>query len=81
MIINFLTDNDITGGNSGSPVLDSLGRLIGLAFDGNKESLASDAVYIPEYNRCVCVDIRFIIWALDKYAGMDRIISELGLSR
>ena len=53
--------------------------LIGLAFDRNKESLASDAVYIPEYNRCVCVDIRFIIWALDKYAGMDRIIAELGL--
>ena len=79
LTVDFLTDNDITGGNSGSPVLDSRGRLIGLAFDGNKESLASDAVYIPEYNRCVCVDIRFIIWALDKYAGMDRIISELGL--
>lgn len=81
LTVDFLTDNDITGGNSGSPVLDSRGRLIGLAFDGNKESLASDAAYIPEYNRCVCVDIRFIIWALDKYAGMDRIISELGLSR
>ena len=79
LTVDFLTDNDITGGNSGSPVLDSRGRLIGLAFDGNKESLASDAAYIPEYNRCVCVDIRFIIWALDKYAGMDRIISELGL--
>ena len=79
LTVDFLTDNDITGGNSGSPVLDSRGRLIGLAFDGNKESLASDAVYIPEYNRCVCVDIRFIIWALDKYAGMDRIIAELGL--
>lgn len=81
LTVDFLTDNDITGGNSGSPVLDSHGRLIGLAFDGNKESLASDAAYIPGYNCCVCVDIRFIIWALDKYAGMDRIISELGLSR
>ena len=79
LTVDFLTDNDITGGNSGSPVLDSHGRLIGLAFDGNKESLASDAAYIPGYNCCVCVDIRFIIWALDKYAGMDRIISELGL--
>ena len=79
LTVDFLTDNDITGGNSGSPVLDSHGRLIGLALDGNKESLASDAAYIPGYNCCVCVDIRFIIWALDKYAGMDRIISELGL--
>lgn len=79
LTVDFLTDNDITGGNSGSPVLDAHGRLIGLAFDGNKESLASDAAYIPGYNCCVCVDIRFIIWALDKYAGMDRIISELGL--
>ena len=81
LTVDFLTDNDITGGNSGSPVLDSRGRLIGLAFDGNKESLASDAAYIPGYNCCVCVDIRFILWTLDKYAGMDRIIGELGLSR
>lgn len=79
MQVNFLTDNDITGGNSGSPVLDSRGRLIGLAFDGNKESLASDAWYTPGYNKCVCVDIRFILWTLDKYAGMTRIIDELGL--
>ncbi|MGN1219344.1 MAG: S46 family peptidase [Candidatus Cryptobacteroides sp.] len=81
LTVDFLTDNDITGGNSGSPVLDSRGRLIGLAFDGNKESLASDAAYIPGYNCCVCVDIRFILWTLDKYAGMDRIIGELGLLR
>ena len=61
MYVNFLTDNDITGGNSGSPVLNSKGELIGLAFDGNKESLASDALYVPKYNCCVCVDIRFYI--------------------
>ena len=79
MYVNFLTDNDITGGNSGSPVLNSRGELIGLAFDGNKESLASDAMYIPGYNKCVCVDIRFILWTLDRYAGMTRIIEELGL--
>ncbi len=79
MYVNFLTDNDITGGNSGSPVLDSRGRLIGLAFDGNKESLASDLWYTPGYNKCVCVDIRWILWTLDKYAGMTRIIEELGL--
>ena len=79
MYVNFLTDNDITGGNSGSPVLNSRGELIGLAFDGNKESLASDAMYVPDYNKCVCVDIRFILWTLDRYAGMTRIIEELGL--
>lgn len=79
MFVNFLTDNDITGGNSGSPVLNSRGELIGLAFDGNKESLASDAMYVPDYNKCVCVDIRFILWTLDRYAGMSHIIEEIGL--
>lgn len=79
MYVNFLTDNDITGGNSGSPVLNSRGELIGLAFDGNKESLASDVWYTPGYNKCVCVDIRFILWTLDRYAGMTRIIEEIGL--
>ena len=79
MYVNFLTDNDITGGNSGSPVLNAKGELIGLAFDGNKESLASDAIWTEGYNKCVCVDIRFILWTLDRYAGMTRIIEELGL--
>ena len=78
MYVNFLTDNDITGGNSGSPVLNSKGELIGLAFDGNKESLASDALYVPKYNCCVCVDIRFILWTLDRVAGLERILQEIG---
>lgn len=77
MNVNFLCDCDITGGNSGSPVLNAKGELIGLAFDGNKESLASDASYTPGYNKCVCVDIRYILWVLDKYAGMDRILDEI----
>ena len=79
MYVNFLTDNDITGGNSGSPVLNDHGELIGLAFDGNKESLASDVFYTPGYNKCVCVDIRFVLWTLDRYAGMTHIIEEIGL--
>ena len=62
--VNFLTDNDITGGNSGSPVLIARGELVGLAFDGNKESLASDVWYTPGYNKCVCVDIHFVLWTL-----------------
>ena len=78
MYVNFLTDNDITGGNSGSPVLNSKGELIGLAFDGNKESLANDMMCVDGYNMCVCVDIRYILWTLDRYAGMTRIIEELG---
>lgn len=77
---NFLTDNDITGGNSGSPVLDGKGRLIGLCFDGNKESLASNYYYTPETNRCVCVDIRFVLWTLRNYAGAEKLLSELTIS-
>ena len=76
---DFLTDNDITGGNSGSPVLDAGGRLIGLAFDGNKESLAGDVDYVEGYNMCVNVDIRFVVWTLRNYAHMDRILEEIGL--
>ena len=79
MPVDFLTDNDITGGNSGSPVLNARGEPIGLAFDGNKESLASDVSSVPGYNMCVNVDIRFVIWTLRNYAHMDRILDEIGL--
>jgi len=78
--INFITNNDITGGNSGSPVMNSKGELVGLAFDGNKEGLSCDYYYNPDLNRCVCVDIRYVLWILDKYAHMDRILDEIGLS-
>lgn len=77
MTVNFITDNDITGGNSGSPVLDAAGRVVGLAFDGNKESLASDVSFTPDYNRCICVDIRFVLWTLQNYAGMGRLLDEM----
>ncbi len=76
--VNFINDCDITGGNSGSPVLNARGELIGLAFDGNKESLASDVSYTEGYNKCVCVDIRYILFTLDRYAHLDRILAELG---
>ncbi len=75
---DFLNNCDITGGNSGSPVLNARGELIGLAFDGNKESLASDASYTPNYNKCVCVDIRYVLFTLDRYAHFDRVLNELG---
>lgn len=77
--VNFLTDNDITGGNSGSPVLNARGELIGLAFDGNKESLASNFESVPGYNMCVCVDIRYILWILRHYAHQEYVLQELGL--
>lgn len=77
MTVDFITDNDITGGNSGSPVLNSRGQVVGLAFDGNKESLASDASFTPAYNRTVCVDINYILFTLKYYAGMDWILKEI----
>jgi hypothetical protein len=75
--VNFLTDNDITGGNSGSPVLNAHGELIGLAFDGNKESLAGDTYFVDAMNRCICVDIRYVLWLLRNYAHMDTLLAEI----
>ncbi len=75
--VNFLTDNDITGGNSGSPVLNARGELVGLAFDGNKESLAGDTYFVEAMNRCICVDIRYVLWILRTYAHMDPLLVEI----
>ena len=75
--VNFLTDNDITGGNSGSPVLNAKGELVGLAFDGNKESLAGDTYFVDAMNRCICVDIRYVLWLLREYAHADALLSEI----
>ena len=73
----FLTNNDITGGNSGSPVLNAKGELIGLAFDGNWESMSSDVMFEPALQRCICVDIRYVLWLVEKYGKADNIIAEL----
>ena len=73
----FLTNNDITGGNSGSPVLDADGNLIGLAFDGNWESMSSDVMFEPDLQRCICVDIRYVLWTVEKLGGASNIINEL----
>ena len=78
MKVNFITNNDSTGGNSGSPVLNKKGELIGLLFDGNKESLASEMLYTPDYNRSVNVDIRYVIWILREYAHFERVLAEIG---
>lgn len=75
----FTSDNDITGGNSGSPVLNAKGELIGLAFDGNIESLASDLRYNAELQRCINVDIRYVLFIIDKFGGSRYVIDELDL--
>ncbi len=81
MPVNFLTDNDITGGNSGSPVLNGKGELIGLAFDGNIEAMAGDVIFDTKLQRTISVDIRFILLIIDKYAGANHIINELTIVR
>ncbi len=75
--INFLTDNDITGGNSGSPVLNGNGQLIGLAFDGNIEAMAGDVIFDTELQRTINVDIRYVLWLIDKYSNAQHIMDEL----
>lgn len=77
MPVNFLTDNDITGGNSGSPVLNGKGELIGLAFDGNIEAMAGDVIFDKNLQRTINVDIRFVLFVIEKYAGAKHIIDEL----
>lgn len=67
--VDFLTDNDITGGNSGSPVLNGRGEIVGLAFDGNRESMAGDIWFNPEYSRTVCADMGYIMWILKRCAS------------
>lgn len=79
MPVNFLTDNDITGGNSGSPVMNGKGELVGVAFDGNIEAMAGDVIFDKDLQRTICVDIRYVLWVIDKYAGAKNIIDELTL--
>lgn len=81
MPVNFLSNNDITGGNSGSPVIDGDGNLIGIAFDGNSEALSGDIVFEQEWQKTINVDVRFVLWTIDKYAGARRLIDELKLVR
>jgi hypothetical protein len=79
LVIGFITTNDITGGNSGSPVIDGSGNLIGLAFDGNYEALSHKISFDPVYNRTICVDVRYVLWCIDKLGGASNLIKELKL--
>jgi hypothetical protein len=79
LVIGFITTDDITGGNSGSPIINGNGELIGLAFDGNYEALSHKINFDKELNRTICVDIRYVLWCIDKLGGADNIIKELKL--
>jgi hypothetical protein len=81
LVTDFITTNDITGGNSGSPVIDGNGNLIGLAFDGNYEALSHKIQFDKDLNRTICVDIRYVLWCVDKLGGAKNIINELKLVR
>ncbi|MEN9700638.1 MAG: hypothetical protein RLZZ301_1836 [Bacteroidota bacterium] len=77
MPVNFLTNNDITGGNSGSPVLNGKGELIGLAFDGNIEAMAGDVIFDQKLQKTINVDIRYVLFIVDKYAGATHLVNEM----
>ncbi len=77
LVIGFITTNDITGGNSGSPVIDGKGNLIGLAFDGNYEALSHKIAFDKDLNRTICVDVRYVLWCIDKLGGATNLINEI----
>lgn len=81
MHVCFLTNNDITGGNSGSPVINGDGELIGLAFDGNWESMSGDIIFEPSVQRCICVDIRYVLFVVDRIGGAKNILDELTIAQ
>ena len=81
MPVAFLSNNDITGGNSGSPVLNAKGELIGLAFDGNWESMSSDVMFEPALQRCINVDIRYVLFIVEKFGGAKWLIDEMDIVR
>lgn len=81
LVVGFITSNDITGGNSGSPVLNGNGELIGLAFDGNYEALSHKIHFDKDLNRTICVDIRYVLWCIDKLGGASHLIRELKLMK
>jgi hypothetical protein len=79
MNVCFTTNNDITGGNSGSPVINAKGQLIGVAFDGNSESMSGDITFENTMQKCINVDIRYILLIIDKYAGATNLIEEMNI--
>lgn len=81
MPVNFLSDNDITGGNSGSPIMNGNGELIGLAFDGNSEALSGDIVFEKQWQKTINLDVRFLLWVMDKYHGAGYLLNEMTIRK
>lgn len=81
MPVNFLSDNDITGGNSGSPIMNGKGELIGLAFDGNSEALSGDIVFEKQWQKTINLDVRFLLWVMDKYHGAGYLLKEMDIRK
>ncbi len=79
LVVSFLTDNDITGGNSGSPVINGNGELIGVAYDGNWEAMTGDLVFDKNFKRTIVCDIRYVLFIMDKYAGAGNLVAEMTL--
>ncbi len=79
--VAFLSNNDITGGNSGSPVLNDKGELLGLAFDGNWEAMSGDVIFEPELQRCINVDVRYVLFIIDKFGGAGYLLDEMKLAK
>ena len=77
LVVNFITTNDITGGNSGSPVIDAQGNLVGLAFDGNWEAMSGDIAFENEVQRTICMDARYLLFIIDKMANAQNLMHEL----
>ena len=80
-MVCFITTNDITGGKSGSPVINGKGELLGLAFDGNYEALSHKLAFDKDLNRTICVDVRYVLWCIEKLGGAKHIIDELKLAK
>lgn len=81
LYVNFLSNNDITGGNSGSPVINAKGELIGTAFDGNWEAMSGDIYFEPNIQRTISCDIRYVLWLVDKCYGATNLINEMKLMK
>nr|WP_199076699.1 S46 family peptidase [Pedobacter sp. ASV19] len=81
LTVGFITNNDITGGNSGSPVINGNGELIGLAFDGNWEAMSGDIAFDKKFKRTICVDVRYVLWCIDVLGGAKNIINELDIRK